>query len=355
MKIEDKNWELYIARPFSVFGASLWNEWYISNQCQQIAGANNKNCLMIEYPKGVVRYYWNKNEQKKLLLAFNNLVLNKRDKLEKLLRRGLLLNKRAASVIKKNDFKDFKLAVDFLIELALLCTILPFRSGNVLTETAKDKKILGLAKKIRTVSHYEKVINKVVLPLAFKELKSKGLKDKEQVNFFTLNEILSQKNINLQKRISDSNEGKFFVYQNFNGLEKISWIKDPTKIIKKIEGGIEGNNVATEIIKGNTACGGRAKGIVRLVLTNEIKSLAFNKGDILVSISTSPELMPLIKKCGAIVTDEGGLTCHAAIISRELKIPCVIGTKIATQVLRNGDMVEVDAGKGTIKIIKKAL
>jgi len=54
------------------------------------------------------------------------------------------------------------------------------------------------------------------------------------------------------------------------------------------------------------------------------------------------------------VTDEGGITCHAAIISRELKKPCIIGTKIATKVLKDGDLVEVDADKGIVKILKKA-
>jgi pyruvate,water dikinase len=60
-----------------------------------------------------------------------------------------------------------------------------------------------------------------------------------------------------------------------------------------------------------------------------------------------------MKKAGAIVTDEGGLTCHAAIVSRELRVPCVIGTKIATKVLKDGDLVEVDADRGIVKILGK--
>jgi pyruvate,water dikinase len=59
-----------------------------------------------------------------------------------------------------------------------------------------------------------------------------------------------------------------------------------------------------------------------------------------------------MKKAGAIITDEGGITCHAAIVSRELKKPCIIGTKIATQVFKDGDMVEVDAENGIVKIIR---
>ena len=72
----------------------------------------------------------------------------------------------------------------------------------------------------------------------------------------------------------------------------------------------------------------------------------------LVSNATQPELLPAMKKAAAIVTDVGGMTCHAAIVSRELGVPCVIGTKIASQVLKDGDLVEVDASHGRVKKVK---
>jgi pyruvate, water dikinase len=60
-----------------------------------------------------------------------------------------------------------------------------------------------------------------------------------------------------------------------------------------------------------------------------------------------------MKKASAIITDEGGITSHAAIVSREMKKPCVIGTKIATKILKDGDLVEVDADRGIVNILKK--
>ena len=63
-------------------------------------------------------------------------------------------------------------------------------------------------------------------------------------------------------------------------------------------------------------------------------------GEILVSTMTVPDFLPAMKKAAAFVTDEGGITCHAAIVAREMKKPCVIGTKFATEVLRNGDLIE---------------
>jgi phosphohistidine swiveling domain-containing protein/uncharacterized protein YdhG (YjbR/CyaY superfamily) len=76
------------------------------------------------------------------------------------------------------------------------------------------------------------------------------------------------------------------------------------------------------------------------------------EGDILVAPMTTPEYAPIFKKVSAIITDEGGITSHAAIVSRELKIPCIVGTKIATKILKDGDLVEVDANKGVVKILK---
>jgi phosphohistidine swiveling domain-containing protein len=95
---------------------------------------------------------------------------------------------------------------------------------------------------------------------------------------------------------------------------------------------------------------GKAK-IIKTIFSDNIKKdiLKFNKGDILIANTTGPEIMDICQKAGAIVTDEGGITSHAAIISRELKIPCIIGTKIATKVLKDGDYIEVDANKGIVR------
>ena len=104
-------------------------------------------------------------------------------------------------------------------------------------------------------------------------------------------------------------------------------------------------------VKGRPAYGGKIKGKVRVI--NQISDFSkMRSNDILVSVMTRPELLPAVKKAAALVTDEGGITCHAAIISRELKIPCIVGTQVATSVLKDGDMVEVDANKGIVKKLK---
>lgn len=104
-------------------------------------------------------------------------------------------------------------------------------------------------------------------------------------------------------------------------------------------------------LKGNCACVGKAKGTVRII--NIPADMAkMNQGDILVSVATTPAIVPAMKKAAAILTDEGGLTCHAAIVSREMRTPCIVGLKVVTKVFKDGDQVEVDASKGTVKKVK---
>lgn len=106
-----------------------------------------------------------------------------------------------------------------------------------------------------------------------------------------------------------------------------------------------------EIIKGMPAYAGKVQGIARIILDPKIPG-NFKKGDILVTGMTRPEYMLLMESAAAIVTDAGGILSHAAITARELKKPCVIGTKMATKILKDGDLVEVDANNGIVRIIK---
>ena len=97
-------------------------------------------------------------------------------------------------------------------------------------------------------------------------------------------------------------------------------------------------------------CG--AKGIVsgKAVIVEKLEDLhKVKQGDIMIAITTHPDFVPAMSRAGAIVTDEGGMTCHAAIVSREMGTPCIVGTKIATKTFKDGDILEVDADNGVIK------
>ena len=103
----------------------------------------------------------------------------------------------------------------------------------------------------------------------------------------------------------------------------------------------------TELL-GMCANPGRVKGVARLLL--DAKELdRVKKGDIIVTRMTTPDFVPAMKRAAAIVTDDGGITCHAAIVSRELGVPCVVGTRKATKVIREGDIIEVHAHEGLVR------
>lgn len=106
-------------------------------------------------------------------------------------------------------------------------------------------------------------------------------------------------------------------------------------------------------IRGEAASLGVARGIAR-VCAGAAEALAnVKEGEVLITGMTMPEYAPAMRRAAAIVTDEGGITCHAAIVARELKKPCVIATRIATQVFKDGEMVEVDATNGVVRKIDR--
>lgn len=168
------------------------------------------------------------------------------------------------------------------------------------------------------------------------------------INAMRKNELesaMTGKMIVLKEELEQRLKGCVFIKENAKwnlyAKDKFAYWKN------KMEGTHNGE------IKGDVAFPGIVKGKVVIHLswtgTTEIE-----EGDILVTGMTNPQMIPLLKKSAAIITDEGGITCHAAIISRELRKPCIVGTKNATQVLKDGDLVEVDANHGVVHIIEKA-
>jgi len=107
-------------------------------------------------------------------------------------------------------------------------------------------------------------------------------------------------------------------------------------------------NIGVEELRGQAVSLGNIQGRVRIVLSPK-EAYKMKLGEILVTTMTSPDFIVALRKAAAVVTDTGGITSHAAIVSRELKIPCIVDTKFATKVFKDGDLVEVDANKGIIK------
>jgi len=172
------------------------------------------------------------------------------------------------------------------------------------------------------------------------------LSDAKDIFYLLTDEIvdlISRKKEVDMKIIRSRREG-YLMYADRDGLEVLTG-EQLEEAKRRISFVTEKENGA---IRGMIAFPGLAKGPACIVLTKEELDKV-KDGDILITGSTTPDYVPVLKRVKAIVTDEGGILSHASVISRELRIPCIIGTKTATNAFADGDHIEVNADKGTVK------
>ncbi len=213
----------------------------------------------------------------------------------------------------------------------------------------KEREILDIAKELVYIKDvrddYRRKGVCFIQPYLTEIAKRRGLR-LEDISYLMSNEIFKK----ISKEKIEKRKKGFLLYYEKGKFVCISNKKDVELALKKKFGIIQ-KEIKEKEIKGLAVSKGKVKGTVKIV--RGISDLAkVEKGDILVSITTHPDFLPAMHLTAAIVTDEGGMTSHAAIVSRELKIPCIVGTKIATKVLKDGDKVEIDTDRGVVKKIK---
>lgn len=179
---------------------------------------------------------------------------------------------------------------------------------------------------------------------------TKNISDRDILFFSTEKEIVAilENNLSQQEldKIKERTDGCFMLNGTVYPLDELS------SVLKENGLFLEKTDIDVDELKGSIAFKGVITGTVKVIL--EFDDLdKISEGDILVTEQTNPKYVSAMKLASAVVTDEGGTLCHAAITSRELKKPCIIGTKTATKALKDGDEVEVNADKGMIKIIKR--
>lgn len=187
-----------------------------------------------------------------------------------------------------------------------------------------------------------KLFAEVARRIGIKQEDTTYLQENDVISF------LSGKNNNFKKLISDRKKG-FILYLDIN--KKLTCLQgnDIPKVLSAFNLLTKKKEIK-EII-GTVASKGKAVGIVAII--RGVKDLEkVKEGNILVAVTTHPDYVLAMRKAAAIVTDEGGITSHAAIVSREFGIPCIVGTKNATKILRDGDKVEVDAVVGKVTRVK---
>ncbi len=247
-------------------------------------------------------------------------VLNK-NALIKRLKKEELQRDRKENILLKNNKKSIKnKLVDVLSDYAAL------RSD--LSQYWTTPIVLGKLKLFKELSRRSKI----------------KLKDLELMLRDELNEALEKKFKNLKVRsnkfalVSNNYKSRFYYGDDYQRIKR--WVEQDEKELKR---GVVVNK-------------GVAKGLIKIISSEfnlEKQFPKFKKGDILVTQMTTPNYLPILRQASGIITDEGGMLSHAAIVSRELNLPCIVGTKNATKVLKDEDLVEMDAKKGTVKILKR--
>ena len=194
----------------------------------------------------------------------------------------------------------------------------------------------------------------------FKEISDRtGIKDEDLI-MLADNEILNilENEGVMSKEISDAlkNRKKGFAMIWLNGEVKTVFGNESLELQKEI-GEIyktskdEAENLERKVISGSIANKGKVRGLAR-VLTSYKDIYKVKKGDIIVATMTTPNYVSAMEKASGFITDEGGITCHAAIISREFNVPCIVGTTNATKEIKDGQTIELDAYTGNIYIIE---
>jgi phosphohistidine swiveling domain-containing protein len=355
-KVKGSEWVKRWAGSYTFISCSYWAPHY-DKVLKKFLGIGFRNCIFI-HKKGTVTFMLPKKE----LDRFGNEMAKRAEKNSKYAI-GLLteLKKNTENVMKimkksdgkipsREEYNDFlpvferhlafhnfmKKTVDYLSPTTLKRLLPYFKDARVYSEPVYSESeafFRGIAKAIEKKETKKDCTKNLLTCLTQEELETYLTRGKLPGNAI------------LQRRFNESvlfyHDKKLDVFCG-NEARKIEGI------IHKAEEEAEKKGIA----EGMPAYHGVVKGICR-ICPDPFNVKKFNAGDILVTGMTRPEFMPLIKKAAAIVTDVGGVLCHAAIVSREMKKPCIVGTEKSTKIFNDGDLIEVDAFNGIIKRINR--
>ncbi len=307
-----------------------------TNELKKIIGVGFSDVIMKFDGKKVEVFRIAEELQTKIKMAMLNYVITKNFS-EGLNDYKKLIKKYDKVLSEKNNI--FK-AVKLYEKLYPIFAVSYFVSNFWVDELPNNKKeyIIKLCTKYRKIS--DGILNRLDQFVA-------NFLKKRKLSYFTILGVAKNKNKAELLELKWLKNGYIFSKGKFQNISWVNFLQN-NRLFYEEETIL---NNTKNIIHGSIAFSGRVIGKVKIVFSPfDFKKI--KNGDILVSPMTQPTFVPILSKIAGIVTDEGGVTSHAAIVAREMNKPCIIGTKIATQVLKDGMKVEVDANNGIVKIIK---
>lgn len=232
---------------------------------------------------------------------------------------------------------------------------------GTMTETLKENLlILGEDLKMESRPLFVEILTTCIYHLVSLASAQTGV-DFDDIKFYSFDEVvhLLESGDSVENKVIQERKISYITYSQNDSLIPIEGDEKRT-ILERFK---ESDYAAMTEFKGIIANKGNVTAKVRVILpeldqdyekfAKKLLSMEFNQGEILVTETSSPDFVPLMKKAGGIIANQGGLNSHAAIMSRELKVPCLVGTYHATDILKTGDLIELDANIGIVRILEK--
>jgi phosphohistidine swiveling domain-containing protein len=350
MKLAKIDWKKYIERRNSIFYVSIFNTAYGSLLLEK-TGFGFKHQLYV-CKDGVYTFYKSGKELKKSNKYYLDLIKKKDPRIKEWHKKALECLKKEQELI---ELFSSNINIDYIINnydklinelqnIFLYLTTIPFMILHAVDSSEENfedtvESFLPFRKRSR------RLMQTHILEKLWNVAGSEFGRDYKDLSLFTVDELRNLfNNKDYPNKEEIEKRKNFCVFYNKDAKLYFNYNNNILESLPK-------ENLSAKEVKGTVAYQGKTQGRVKIVNLEQDMGKV-EKEDIIVSVNTTPSLMPVLTKCKAIVTDEGGLTCHASVLSRELGIPCVVGTKYATKIFKDGDLIEVDADKGIVRKIK---
>lgn len=394
----DPEFSLYLTRTFTILGTSLWEYWYRSKQFKDIAGFSFSAGVFVGTPVNsgkstkdeyLVRHYRYTKELDFMRARLERVVLEEPAHALELLESAWGIYEAEISMQEKSkdipleqlrnnlqfEYANIEEVFDMHVNIGIYTALLPYLwIGKSNPDHAEHARIEELCQKLRATTLYPLFFEQVILPY----LEGKTGLSRRELNYLTWNEIVAlshevDSSVYLQevvkKRIERSKrEGTIldFVYRVEGEAVSLEFVSEAesNKVLESIDtrfvsAGEEtrgGTSKEPVVLKGVVVSKGDGKpvtGIARVVTGTDISGIEFNEGDILVTINSSPIYLPLIRKAGALLSEEGGMACHTAIVAREgkeLNKPTLMGITHLLTYLKHAIPITIDPTTATITL-----
>jgi len=353
-------WQQMVRRPMTLLEVSIVGHWVDSAHSGAEFGLHCDRYMAIQDTAGMATSFLSKRAMDAAMAHILELDRHERPRLIELLERGHeVFAQGTARMQSGTGFTDLDEAAAYLIEVGRYTVSLPAWTLIALDGgQVDDPRVRELAEGLRSRSLYPRVAHDLVAPIVRERARELGFSAPDRApELTTWREVHAGalERATLDERLAAAEQGHRFVFQILGDEERVRFVSETGYLLMRQAG--QRQIVAPDDpdhIAGQAAWPGVHRGRARVVMSSNPEGYHLEDGEVLVSIQSNPNLMPLLRHAGAIVTDDGGVACHAAIICRELKIPTLIGTGRATSAIRDGDLVEVDATSQVVHILERA-